>query len=126
MHAATKINTHSRGRLSKLVRYMSRGAVSNKRIEIVEEKSGKRWVKLKPKTAIDVAKCDRCDGTLKPVAAVTCPDGIRSYLTHMDLDPDPPVRDPPRHRQSSFESHLYEHDYLQVPQDTDLPALSYG
>ena len=74
---------------------------------------------------IDVAKCDRCDGTLKPVAAVTCPDGIRSYLTHMDLDPDPPVRDPPRHRQSSFESHLYEHDYLQVPQDTDLPALSY-
>ena len=74
---------------------------------------------------IDVTKCDRCDGTLKPVAAVTCPDGIRSYLTHMDLDPDPPVRDPPRHRQSSFESHLYEHDYLQVPQDTDLPALSY-
>ena len=51
IHAATKINTHSRDRLSKLVRYMSRGAVSNKRIEIVEEKSGQRWVKLKLKTA---------------------------------------------------------------------------
>lgn len=51
IHAATKINTHSRDRLSKLVKYMSRGAVSNKRIEIVEEKSGQRWVKLKLKTA---------------------------------------------------------------------------
>ena len=51
IHAATKINTHSRDRLSKLVRYMSRGAVSNKRIEIVEEKSGQKWVNLKLKTA---------------------------------------------------------------------------
>ena len=47
---------------------------------------------------IDVAKCDRCDGTLRPVATVTCPDGIRSYLTHMGLDPDPPSRSHPRHR----------------------------
>ena len=88
--------------------------------------SSSSWARVLERVfKIDVAKCDRCDGTLKPVAAVTCPDGIRSYLTHMDLDPDPPVRDPPRHRQSSFEFGLYEHDYLQVPQDTDLPALSY-
>ena len=74
---------------------------------------------------IDVAKCDRCDGTLKPVAAVTCPGGIRSYLTHMGLDPDPPSRDPPRHRQSSFEFSTYELDCFPLPLASDLPSLSY-
>ena len=50
IHAATRVNTHRRERLAKLVRYMSRGAVSNKRIKIVTEPSGHKWVRLKLKT----------------------------------------------------------------------------
>ena len=73
----------------------------------------------------DVPKCDRCDAALRPVAAVTCPDGIRSYLMHMGLDPDPPARDPPRHGQSALEFDTYEHDYFQAPPDSDLPSFSY-
>ena len=50
IHAATRVNTHRREKLAKLVRYMSRGAISNKRIKIITEPSGHKWVRLKLKT----------------------------------------------------------------------------
>ena len=63
-----------------------------------------KWARNLAKAfGIDVLKCNHCGGSLKPIAALTDPDAIKRYLTHVGLDPLPPARAPPRSLQESFD-----------------------
>ena len=55
---------------------------------------------------IDVLKCPKCSGELKPMAAVTDPREVKRYLKHEGLDYDPPARSPPKSIQQSFDFEL--------------------
>lgn len=51
---------------------------------------------------IDVSTCDACGGDLRAICAVTDPDSVARYLRHLNVDPDPPSRSPPRRRQGEL------------------------
>jgi len=45
-----------------------------------------KWARnLAQSFGIDILKCNHCRGSLKPIAALTDPDAIKRYLTHVGL-----------------------------------------
>ena len=69
-----------------------------------------KWARNLAKAfGIDVLTCGHCGGSLKPIAALTAPDAIKRYLTHIGLDSSRPARAPPRSLQESFD--FQQHDY---------------
>ena len=56
------------------------------------------WSKMLARVfKIDVTHCP-CGGTLRLMAAIQDRDQVRRYLTHANIDPDPPARAPPQFR----------------------------
>ncbi len=194
LHANTHINTHNRQELEKLIRYISRGPLSNKRLEITKDETVKlqlktpwangtshllftaeefieklcalipppkthlvRWsgvfapnsplraeVRLNPKEKkgfdfdedgikkyknmrwakmlarvfkLDVLKCTKCGGELKPVCSVMSPESVKRYLDYVGINSDPPQRAPPQYVQQELEfnqSHQYNDPEIQL------------
>lgn len=57
------------------------------------------WSKMLAKVfKIDVTTCEDCGGKMRAVCSVFDPDGIRRYLTHINVDYEPPARAPPANR----------------------------
>ena len=77
------------------------------------KKKNRSWSKMLSKVfGIDVLKCPKCSGGMKPMAAITDSYEIRRYLKHAGLDYDPPERSPPRRVQQSL-------DFQQPPEDEE-------
>ena len=61
------------------------------------------WAKMLARVfKIDVTTCDSCGGQMQAVAAVMDAVSIKRYLTHVNLEYEPPPRAPPGLSQSSF------------------------
>ena len=62
------------------------------------------WSKMLAKVfKIDVTTCECCGGKMQKICAVLDGEGIRRYLRHLNIDPDPPQRAPARVQAMEFD-----------------------
>ena len=79
------------------------------------------WSKMLAKVfKIDVTTCECCGGKMQKICAVLDGEGIRRYLRHLNMDPDPPPRTPARVQATEF-------DFDQSSEEQeDLPVIQEG
>ncbi len=102
LHAAVRIQAHDRRRLEQLCRYITRLALSDERVQFDAECEVEpvraashrlSWARLLKRVFdIDMQPCPNCGaGELKIIAAILQRPVIEKILTHLGLDPQPPI-----------------------------------
>ena len=66
------------------------------------KKKNSRWAKMLARVfKIDVLRCEKCNGDLRPVCALTAPQEVARYLAQQGLLPEV-ARAPPKARELVF------------------------